>query len=158
MNLLVCIPIAIVLLAIFWIRNVIIFQKAYCSDPIAALNIQIVQTHNVFYGRLLEISNNFFNYTASLITKFVGFTILSIILYFLCYNDLYGFAIALTSIHVFFLMLTIFVFIKRISFYKSLDSSSLKNAYSPVLRASACLPIYQFLLQLLLIASLFFDY
>lgn len=148
------VPISLALLIVFWIRNVRLFKRSYSSDM---LSLEMVHTYNLFHGKLLDAHYNFFNFTASLITKFVGFTVFSIIMFLLCYNDLQVVAIAVPFIHGIFLAMTLWIYWERIVFYKKIDVIH-KDAFRPIFKASVCLPVYQTILQIMLLIALFLDY
>ena len=150
------VPISLALLVFFWIQNIIIFKKNY-SFGSGIFNAEMVRMYNIFNRTPFEVSHNLFNFTASLITKFIGFTIFSVAMFALCYNGLYIIAYILPFIHGLFCALTIWVYIERIIFYKKIDAIH-KKAFKPVFIASACLPIYQVILQIMLVVALFLDY
>jgi hypothetical protein len=154
--LLIYIPVALLLLGFFWIRNIILYKKNYSSGS-GIFNTEMVRMYNIFNRTPFEVSHNLFNFSASLITKFVGFTIFSTAILALCYNEIYFIALIIIFIHGIFCTLTIWVYIERIISYKKIDEIH-KKAFKPVFKASVCLPIYQIILQIMLVVALYLDY
>ena len=155
MILLITIPSALLLLAIFWIRNILLFKKGFAS-PMSIFNIEMVNMYNTFHAapnaRLLGLSKNFFNFSASLILKFIHSTIFSVVA-FLC-REITVLAIIVSSIYFLLVYITWYTFIKRKQFYDSIPEPQ-KSAFKPIFKASICLPIYQTVVYVLVfIASL----
>lgn len=152
MTLLVVIPIAFILLVLLWIRNVRLYQKNFVD--LGTLSLHMVDMYNVLNAppayKPLEASQNFFNYTANLILKFIHFVIFSVITF--VFRKYIVVKIILIVVYVIFAALAYMTYGVRRRFYNEIEEETFKKAFLPILKASACIPIYQ---QVILILLLF---
>ena len=152
MILLIVIPIALILLASLWIRNVSLFKKAY-SDPMGILSISVIKSYNTLNSapnlRLLDVTDkNFFNFTANLILKFVHFVIFAVVSY-LC-RDIAVIPIILSGIYGAFTAIAWLVYKNRRNYYNSIPANQ-QSDFIPILKASVSIPIYQSVILILLL-------
>lgn len=150
MSLLFVIPIALVLLIVFWRRNVSLYKQNYLDS--GYFNLCIVHSYNVLNAPInykpLEVSENFFNFTANLILKTIHFVIFSVVTYI--FRDVPAVGIVLAGIYGLFVALSWLTYKGRYTFYKEIPEDH-KPAFTPILKASICIPIYQTIINVLLI-------
>ena len=155
MYLLIVLPIAALLLAICCYINTSIYRKAYGenSEIAASFDAQIIEMHSMLnYSpnvRPFRISKNFFDYSASLITKAVIFAVCAILAY--CFPKI---NLIVAIAHTILLLLTYFTFKGRYTMYRDLPAS-VEDSFRPCFYASITLPVYQTVLQLMLWAVYF---
>ena len=150
MVLLIVIPIAFVLLAFFWRRNVSLYRNNFGTYN-GVLNRELVRMYNLFHSapnfKPLEVSQNFFNFTANLILKTVHFIIFSVVSYIFQNVAIVGFI--LRSIYALFVFLAWLMYDSRRKFYNAIPADQ-KSVFTPILKASICIPIYQTAIWILL--------
>ena len=131
-----------VLIVPFWIRNKTLYKEGFGDALNARLNLMLIEMHtklnDVPGNPIFSVSQNFINYTANLILKFVIFAVVTIILHFT--NSLF-----LTSLYILPLIFAWQAYKKRKDFYNAM-SDEYKKAYSSLYKACICIPLYQTLL------------
>ncbi len=152
MILLIVIPIALVLLVIFWARNVSLYRKNFAYG-IGILNQSLVHTYNVLNAppnyKPLDLSLNFFDFTANLILKFVHFVIFSVVTY--VFRNVSAVGVVLIVIYMIFNLLAWFTYSGRRAFYREIPTDY-TSVFAPILQASISIPLYQtFILFLLML-------
>lgn len=150
MSLLFVIPIALVFLIVFWRRNVSLYNQNYTD--LGYFNLSVVRMYNTLHAPInykpLEVSENFFNFTANLILKTVHFIIFSVVTYI--FRDVPAVGIVLAGIYGLFVTLSWLTYKGRYTFYKEIPEDT-KIAFTPIFKASICIPIYQTIISILLI-------
>ena len=150
MTLLIAIPTALLLAVIFRFRNVSLYKKNYAG--INFMRDQAINLHNTLNAapnyRPLELSINFFNFTANIILKFVVFVILAIIKYF---AGAPAVGIIFCSIYAIPTVLAWFTYKGRRTYYNEITNEYVQESFLPILKASLCIPLYQTALNILLI-------
>lgn len=152
MKFFILIVIAILIFLVLWIRNKFIYNKYF--KPNYIFFSQLVHTYNVNNCapnlKLLEASDNFFNYTANLILKLIHFTVFAAITYFV---NIYFISLILIIIYVIFTYMSWFVYKNRKNFYKEISHFAYREAFEPIFKASICIPIFQTVIWILLIIA-----
>ena len=150
MSLLIVIPVAIAFVVLFWRRNVSLYRKNYLG--IGYFNQSIVHTYNVLNAPInykpLEVSVNFFNFTANLILKTIHFIIFAVVSYIFRNAAV---SIILCGIYGLFTAIAWLTYKGRYNFYKEIPSAQ-KSAFTPIFKASICIPLYQTIIAILLLA------
>lgn len=149
----VLIIIAGILIIPFWIRNKVLYNEGFGDALNGRLNLMLINMHNTICdvpGKpMFSVFENFFSYTANLITKFVIFIIVIIIEHFTN-------TFILVGIYILPVITDWMVYKNRKAFYNDM-SSEYKKAYSTMYRACICSPLYQTILYLLLQIAFIFD-
>lgn len=142
--------ISFVLLVIFWIRNRILYIKNYGNPTDLIFYRSTIETYSVLHevpGKpIFVLSENFFNYTANLILKFV-FLVISLLLYHFIDSSILS--IIISGL---FLIIAIGdwnVYRKRFAFYKNISNDFTKEAYHGMFKACICSPLYQTVLYII---------
>lgn len=142
----ILIIIAGILIIPFWARNKVLFKEGFGDRLTGNLNLMLINMYNTLNdvrGKpMFSVSENFFNYTAHLIIKFVIFIVVIIIEHFT--NSL-----ILVCIYILPVIIDWDVYKARRSFYNGM-SAEYKKAYSTLYRACICGLLYQTILYLLL--------
>ena len=150
MTLLIAIATALLLAVIFRFRNVSLYKKNYTG--INSLRIQGIDLHNTLNAapnyKPLELSINFFNFTANLILKFIVFVILAIIKYF---AGAPAVGITICGIYAIPTVLAWFTYKSRRTYYNEITNEYVQESFFPILKASICIPLYQTVLNFFLI-------
>lgn len=139
--------IAVILLIFFWLRNKSLYIKGFGDRFNRTLVLHIINSYNTLNSppgkALFEIHNNFFNYSANLILKFIFFIVVKVITQLLD-----------TSIFSFIFILIALgdwnVFSQRRKFYINIPENQKKYYFYPY-KACICSPIYQTILYILTI-------
>lgn len=151
MTLLIAIPTALLLAVIFRFRNVSLYKKNYTG--INFMRDQAINLHNTLNAapnyKPLELSDKFFNFTANLILKFIIFTVLAVIKYI--FRDLPVVGIIICTIYAIPTALSWFVYKRRRAYYNEIHNDYIKEAFLPILKASICIPVYQTVINALLL-------
>ena len=144
--------ISFVLLLIFWIRNRNLYIKDYGISTDMIFYRSTIQSYSVLHevpGKpLFSLSENFFNYTANLILKFVFLVISLLLCHFIDSSIL---SIIISSL---FLIIAIGdwnVYRKRRTFFKNISNDFTKEAYHGMFKACICSPLYQTVLYIIII-------
>lgn len=113
----------------------------------------VVYSYNVLHAppayKPLEVSHNFFNFTANLILKFIHFIIFAVVTY--VFRDIKAVGIVLTAIYSIFTALAYLTYSGRRAFYNEIADSANKRMFTPIFKASICIPLYQTIILGLLI-------
>ena len=147
--------IAVILLIVFSLRNKRLFNIEFGDSVNYTLYLPFINSYNAMntvpgQQPLLAVQDNFFNYTANLILKFILFIIFIAIYYF---SEDYAIC-SVISLIIFGLILILdwFVFFKRRKFYKNIPQDY-ANLFIHSYKACICGPLYQTILFILVIIS-----
>lgn len=154
MIVLIVISIALIALLIFWRRNISLYQKNF-SGSFSLINRRLVSMYNTLFSapnaHLLDLSPNFFNYTANLILKVMLFIILAVINYI--FRDITIVVWLVRIVYAFPFTISWWMYNNRRAFYLAIpedQKDALSPCFRPILKASLCIPLYQTLLSVLL--------
>ena len=151
MSLLIILPIAIVFVIIFWRINVSLYRRNY-GPGMGIFNESLVHTYNALHAPInykpLEVSVNFFNFTANLILKTIHFVIFAVVSYI--FRNTIIVSIILCGIYGLFTALAWLTYKGRRTFYNEIPEDYVK-AFTPILKASICIPLYQTIIAVLLL-------
>lgn len=155
MILLVTLPLSLISLIIFWLRNVRIYKQNFGRSRLGGLSI--IDSYNTLFSapnmRLLDVPHkNFFNYTANLITKFIHFIIFSVTSHLCAINDIYFVGTILIVVYVLFTAWSWRMYRYRSAYFNAIPSEQ-QEFFSPLLKACICIPIYQTLILILLVIT-----
>ena len=154
MILLIVISIALIALLIYWRRNVSLYQKNF-GGSFGLINRRLVSMHNTLFSAptapLLDLSPNFFNYTANLILKVILFIIFAVVKY-TC-RDVTIVTWLVNVVYALPCTISWWMYSNRRAFYIAIPDDQkdvIAPCFRPILKASLCIPLYQTLLSILL--------
>lgn len=152
MILIITLLIAFAFLMFFRFRNVSLYKNNYSDTGFLSMNVRSVQLYNALHtspnNKPLEISYNFFNFTANLILKVVLFAILATVKYIFRGIPIVG--IILCGIYSFFVVSAWLVYKGRRTFFNDIPELY-KKAFEPIMKASLCIPAFQTIIGILLL-------
>lgn len=151
MRLVIVIAIAFISLFYLWRRNHVLYYKGFVNG-MNKLNVGAVYTYNVLHAppthKPLEVSENFIVYSGNMFIKFIHFTIFSVVM-FLWGDNIVVFWV-LTFIYSFLVIVGWGGYKARKKFYNEINQEFTKEAFTPILKASICMPVYQTIIYILL--------
>ena len=106
---------------------------------------QVLQMHNALYGKKVDIVNEFSNISFNILLKGI-ITIICILM--IHFTD----SLFITSIYIFYLLLTFWVYWNRKEHFKRLDSAS-KDLLGPVFKITYILPWFHLAFYILLFVT-----
>jgi len=140
--------ISLVLFIFFWVRNVLLYQNNYVGG-IKRFNLSAVEMHNRFHRSPLDADyKNFSSYTWSLFRMLIRLVLFSCLLYFFPNSRIIYWVIHILSVVL--VILTLWMYYARKDHYKSITNETIKDAFTPIMKASISLPIYQLVTWLML--------
>lgn len=135
---------SLILLVVFWIRNHILYKKNYGNQVDLMFYHSAIKSYNLLYDAPMKpmfiLNENFFNYTANLILKFI-LIIISLSLCHFINSQIFS-----TIISSLFLIIAIGdwnIYRKRRNFYKNISNDFTKEAYYGMFKGCICSPLYQ---------------
>lgn len=137
------IGITAILLIVFWLRNVRLYRNSFGTYS-GRWKSSLVDSYNILHSppnyRLLEVSPNFFTYTANLILKVIHFSIFATLLYI--FDDIMVLKYIFTGFYALLTITTWNMYKHRRTYFKEMDDT-FREAFHPILKASVSLPIFQ---------------
>ena len=151
MSLVIVILIAFVVMFYLWRRNHVLYYNGFVAG-MGSLNISIVKSYNLFHAPInykpLDVFDNFLNYSGNLLLKFIHFVVFAFVVYF--FGDNIAIFLILSSIYTILIVVAWFGYKGRRDFYNEIDDDGTKEVFTPILKASICIPIYQTMIYSLL--------
>lgn len=149
MSLFITVSIAIIVMVVFRFRNVKLYRENYTG--IGSLGVNVVRSYNALNAppsqKLLEVSYNFFDFTANLIFKLAHFIIFAVITYI--FRDIAIIKTIFLVIYSVFIALAWMTYKARTDYYKNIPPNE-RDFFTPIYKASICIPVYQIIIAVLL--------